>query len=378
MDIIAIALLAVLAGAEGWDAIETYGKAKPAWLSTFLELPQGIPSHDTFRRVFARLDPEQLELSFRDWVGTLVAQLGAHVIAIDGKTVRGSDDGRKNLKALQMVSAWSSEHRLVLGQTPVDSKSNEMTAIPVLLKQLDLKGTIITVDGMGTQTAIAHQIRSSQADYILALKGNQGNLCQTAKIWFERLERLELDPTVLLNDFKTVESGHHRVETRQVWGFRANQVFSEEVCGNWSGLQSLVVVLTPRRLWNKTTCETRLFMSSLDTEAQFFARYIRAHWEIENPLHWCLDVVFASDAERIRDRNASRNLSIFRRLSLNLLRQHPVKSSLKIKRYRARLENGFLLELLSHSLTQTTTLSYNCKNSGRRPIPAGVREQKSS
>jgi predicted transposase YbfD/YdcC len=210
LDIIAIALFGILAGADGWEAIETIGKAKQAWLETFLELPNGIPSHDTFRRVLGSLDPEQLESSFRDWVCSVIEQLGGEVIAIDGKTLRGSYDRGKNLKALQLVSAWSSEHRLVLGQTPVDSKSNEITAIPVLLQQLDLKGTIVRVDAMGTQTAIAQQICQAQADYILALKGNQGHNSQTAHSWFERFEQLELDPRVLADDFKVVESGHHR------------------------------------------------------------------------------------------------------------------------------------------------------------------------
>jgi predicted transposase YbfD/YdcC len=355
LDVITIALFGVLAGAHGWEAIETYGKAKQAWLQTFLELPKGIPSHDTFGRVFASLDPEQLELSFRDWVGTVVEQLGAQVIAIDGKTLKGSYDRGKELKALQLVSAWSSEHRLVLGQTPVDAKSNEITAIPVLLEQLNLRGTIITIDAMGTQTAIAQKIRASEADYILALKGNQGNLCQRAQAWFERFERQELEPRVLVDDFKAVESGHHRVETRQVWVFRACEVFSPEVCAPWSGLQSLVVIRGERRLWNQTTCETRFFLSSLDTDASSFARLIRAHWEVENSLHWCLDVLFAEDASRIRTQNAARNLSILSRLSLNLLRQHPGKGSLKMKRYRAGLDNAFLLELLSYSLTPPTT-----------------------
>nr|WP_159788244.1 ISAs1 family transposase [Sodalinema gerasimenkoae] len=188
-DIVVIALLAVLSGAEGWDAIETYGKAKQTWLATFLSLPNGIPPHDTFRRVLSRLDPSQLEARFQDWIGSLLETLDATVVAIDGKTLRGSYDREHHLKALQLVSAWSTEHRLVLGQTPVDSKSNEITAIPVLLEQLDLAGAIVTIDAMGTQKAIAQQIHEAKADYILALKGNQGSLHATARAYFEEFEQ---------------------------------------------------------------------------------------------------------------------------------------------------------------------------------------------
>jgi len=355
LDIMTIALLAVLAGAEGWQGIETYGQAKKTWLRTFLELPNGIPSHDTFRRVFAQIDPEAMESSFRHWVGTLIEHLGSEVIAIDGKTVKGSYDRNHNLKALQLVSAWADEHRLVLGQTAVNSKSNEITAIPLLLEQLDLTGTIVSVDAMGTQTAIAHQIHQGGADYILALKGNQGRLSQTAHNWFEGFERQEFDPEMVSDYFQGVESGHHRTETRQVWVFPAKEVFSSSVCSSWSGLQSLVVIRSQRRLWNQTTCETRFFLSSLDTDAQSFARYLRAHWGIENSLHWCLDVVFSEDASRIRTPQAAHNFSCLRRLALNLLRQHPGKESLKMKRYRAGLEDTFLLSILSYAFSSIVT-----------------------
>ena len=339
----------MLAEAEGWQGIETYGQAKQAWLKTFLELPNGIPSHDTFRRVFAHIEPAAMESSFRDWVGTLMKHLDSEVIAIDGKTVKGSYDRNQNLKALQLVSAWADEHRLVLGQTAVDSKSNEITAIPLLLEQLDLTGAIVSVDAMGTQTAIAHQIHQAGADYILALKGNQGHLSQTARNWFEGFEAEPVDPEVLSDYFQGVESGHHRVETRQVWVFPAKDVFSSSVCSDWSGLESLVVIRSQRRLWNQTTCETRFFLTSLDTDAQSFAHYLRAHWGVENSLHWCLDVVFAEDASRIRTPQAAQNFSCLRRLALNLLRQHPGKESLKMKRYRAALEDAFLLSILSHA-----------------------------
>lgn len=349
-DIVVIALLAVLAGAEGWDAMETYGKAKEAWLATFLSLPHGIPSHDTFRRVWSRLDPTQLEARFQHWIASLLETLDATVVAIDGKTLRGSYDREHDLKALQLVSAWCTEHRLVLGQIPVDSKSNEITAIPLLLKQLDLAGTIITIDAMGTQTAIATQIQDADADYILALKGNQGNLHTLAAAWFEDFEQQDCPQERMVDHCHLLESGHQRIERRSCWVFRASEVFEASVGQRWSGLQSVVVIRSQRQLWNKTTCETRFFLSSLAVDAAHFTRSVRSHWEIENSLHWSLDVVFAEDSSRIRSEHGAHNLRILRRLALNLLRRHPGKGSLKIKRYRAGLDNHFLLEILAASL----------------------------
>lgn len=346
LDILAIALFAMLAGADSWVAIETYGNAKRSWLATFLALPNGIPSHDTFARVFARLDPVALESSFQQWIGALVSRLGAQVIAIDGKTLRGSYDREGKIKALQMVSAWASEHRLVLGQCPVSSKSNEITAIPVLLEQLDLAGCIVTLDAMGTQSTIAQQIQHQQADYILALKQNHPTLAKQAKTWFEHFQAKPLESGDY-TQYQHCESGHHRIESRTVWQFPVAQIFSEQQQTDWLGLQSLVVIHSNRRLWHKTTSEVRYFLSSLSVDAQAFAQYIRAHWGIENQLHWCLDVVFAEDACRVRKDHAPRNLSLLRRLALNLLRQEPSKASLKMKRYRAGLDNEFLLKILA-------------------------------
>ncbi|MGD2180696.1 ISAs1 family transposase [Lusitaniella coriacea] len=348
LDIMTLAVFALLAGAEGWVGIETYGKAKEDWLKTFLELPNGIPSHDTIARLFARLDPEALEASFQEWMGMLVGKLGGEIVAIDGKTLRGSYDREEGVKALQMVSAWASEHQLVLGQCPVSSKSNEITAIPVLLKQLDLSRTIVSIDAMGTQTALAEQIQRQKADYILALKENQGKLWGRAKNWFEVWQKDTAIGTY--SDYQSCESGHHRVETRQVWQFSATEVFSPEQYAAWSGLQSLVVIRSQRRLWNKTTIETRFFLSSVAADAQAMAGYIRSHWGIENQLHWCLDVLFREDSCRIRSGHAPRNLSLLRRLALNILRQDSSPGSLKMKRYRAGLDNNFLLQILAASV----------------------------
>jgi len=349
VDIITIALFVILSGADGWVAIETYGLAKQEWLETFLDLPNGIPSHDTFARVFARLDPFMLESSFQQWVRLVASNLGAQVIAIDGKTVKGSYERAQGVKGLQMVSAWASEHCLVLGQCAVDTKSNEITAIPVLLEQLDLSGAIITIDAMGTQTAIAQQIYQAQADYILALKKNHPTLSQMASEWFEHYkEQSKCSGTTV--DYCQCESGHHRTETRRLWQIPVAEVFAPDSIAAWAGMQTLVVVESSRRLWNQETQEVRFFISSLTVDAETFARYIRSHWGVENQLHWCLDVTFREDASRIRTDHAPLNISLMRRLALNLLRQENSKGSLKMKRYKAAMDNQFLLKILSDAV----------------------------
>uniref|UniRef100_B8HPB8 Transposase IS4 family protein n=1 Tax=Cyanothece sp. (strain PCC 7425 / ATCC 29141) TaxID=395961 RepID=B8HPB8_CYAP4 len=346
LDIIAIALFAVLAGADSWVGIETYGQAKRAWLETFLALPNGIPSHDTFARVFARLDPEALETRFQHWVKGVVSTLGAQVIAIDGKTAKGSYDREGGVKALQLVSAWASEHRLVLGQCAVDTKSNEITAIPVLLEQLALAGCIVSIDAMGTHQTIAAQIHKQQADYILALKGNQPTLFKQAQQWFEEFQTGS-NAGAEYTQHQQCETAHHRIESRRVFQVPVEQVFTPKQGRDWAGLRSLVVIQSQRCLWNKDTTETRYFLSSLSTDAATFAHYIRAHWGIENQLHWCLDVVFNEDKSRIRKDHAPRNFSLLRRLTLNLLHRDSSKGSLVMKRYRAGLDDQFMMQLLT-------------------------------
>lgn len=347
LDIIGIALLAVIAGAEGWDEIEVYGQSKEEWLKTFLELPNGIPSADTFARVISNLDPEAMEAGFQSWVSQLADCLKGQLIALDGKTSRGSYDREGGVKALQLVSAWASEQKLVLGQCQVSSKSNEITAIPILIEQLNVKGAMVSIDAMGTQTTIAAQLRDKGADYLLALKGNQGNLHQQAEAWFAAYEAGAVSENV--SQYQSCEAGHHRIEQRQVWRIPADEVFTPEQCEAWVDLASLVVVQAKRCLWNKTTLETRYFLSSATFSAQAFAPKIRGHWGIENPLHWSLDVVFGEDRSRLRRDHAPRNFSLLRRLSLNLLRQESSKGSLKGKRYRAGLDNRFMLKILAAS-----------------------------
>lgn len=347
IDIIVIALFAVISGADSWVGIETYGGAKEEWLKQFLELSNGIPSHDTFARVFARLDPEKLETQFRNWVQTIAGKLSAQVIAIDGKTSRGSYDREKGIKDLQLVSAWATSSRLVLGQEAVDKKSNEITAIPKLLEQLELKGCIITIDAMGTQKNIAQQICQAGADYILALKGNQGQLSKQVRTWFEGQQ--DSSAQWLETGWHQTEEGHHRLETRTIWQIPASQVLPLELRQPWQKLQTLIIVESTRQLWNNTTHEFRFFISSLEATNEQFADYIRSHWGIENQLHWCLDVVFGEDDSRIRQGHSARNMSLMRRFTLNLLRQENSNRSLTMKRYMAAMDNDFLLKVLADS-----------------------------
>ncbi len=346
--IVTIAILAMLAGADGFVAIERYGRAKQRWLETFLDLPHWIPSHDTFGRVIGALDPQALETGFLAWVSGITETLGLELIHIDGKTARGSYDREGNLKALHSVSAWSSEHGLVLAQQRVDSKSNEITAVPVLLKLLNLKGTVVTLDAMGTQTAIATQIKQAEGDYVLALKGNQGTLSRAVETWFEQAEASGWDG-IDYDYHETLESSHHRIETRQVWTVPVSQLPPLPRQSQWAGLTTVVMVRSTRQLWNKTTTDVRFYISSLLSNAVRHAQVIRSHWSVENSLHWVLDVTFNEDASRIRQGDAAQNLGLIRRLSVSLLKREASKLSLKMKRYTAAMDNDFMLKILAAS-----------------------------
>lgn len=353
-DILIIGILSVIAGGKGWEDMENYGLSKYDWLKEFLDLPWGIPSADTFRRVFERINPKVFEQCFQRWVQSIVETVGVQVIPIDGKTLKGSYDREQGKSALHLVSAWSSEYRLVLGQVKVTDKSNEITAIPALLELLDIAGCIITIDAMGTQTAIASQIYNAKADYVLALKANHPKLHTQVKDWFE--QRLAQGFEGITNSYdERVEKGHHRTEKRQVWCVPISQLPPLHHQDNWVGLKCVVMVVRVRHLWNKTTREVQFYLTSLDCDASKLGQAIRLHWGIENGLHWTLDVTFHEDACRVRTGHAPQNLSLLRRIALNALNlEQSFKRSNRQKSNRAAMDNNYMLTILAACLS-----SYN-------------------
>lgn len=350
-DILMMAILAVIAGARGWEDIENYALSKQDWLGEFLALPNGIPCPDTFRRVFERLNPQVFEQCFQRWVQSLVDSLGLQVIAMDGKTLKGSYDRESGSKALHVVSAWASDHRLVLGQLKVADKSNEITAIPALLELLDLSGCMITIDAMGTQKAIAAQILKGNADYVLTLKANHPTLYGQVKAWFEQAHAQGFAGIDVSID-ERVEKGHHRLEKRQVFSVPVTQLPPLHEQADWVGLRSVVMVVRVRQLWNKTTREVQFYLTNLNSDAQKLGRAIRLHWGIENTLHWTLDVTFSEDAVRIRSGHAPQNVAILRRIALNALnRESSLRRSTRQKSNRAAMDNQYMLKVLIAALS---------------------------
>jgi len=349
-DILIIAILSVISGARGWEDIQNYGLSKYQWLSEFLKLPEGIPCADTFRRVFERINPKVFEQCFRRWVGSIVETVGAQVIPIDGKTLKGSYDRAVGKTALHLVSAWSSQHRLVLGQVKVADKSNEITAIPALLELLDIAGCIITIDAMGTQTAIASQIFNAKADYVLALKANHPTLHAQVKGWFEQHLPQGFEGITHSYD-ERVEKGHHRTEKRQIWCVRVSQLPPLHNQSDWAGLKCVVMVVRVRHLWNQTTREVQFYLTSLDCDARKLGQAIRLHWSVENGLHWTLDVTFNEDACRVRTGHAPQNLSLLRRIALNALNlEQSFQRSNRQKSNRAAMDNNYMLTILAACL----------------------------
>jgi len=350
ISVVMIALLASIAGSQGWEDIEVYGESHLPWLSSFLPLPFGIPSADTYRRLFERISPESFERSFQSWLNSLVADLGVQVLPIDGKTVKGSYDRNQGKSALHVVSAWASEHRLWLGQIKVDNKSNELTAIAALLELLDIAGCIITIDAMGTQHEIAHRIHTKGADYVLVLKANHPSLFNQVQQWFESAQAKDFEGIDYSYEVR-VESGHHRTEKRQVWAVSLTQMQELYKQPQWTGLQTIVMVVRTRHLWNKTTREVMFYLSSLPPNAQHLGKVIRQHWSIENKLHWVLDVTFGEDASRIRTGHAPENMALLKRWSLNLLnRETSCKRSIRQKARRASMDEGYMLKVLEASM----------------------------
>lgn len=350
LSIVMIAILAVIGGATGWEDIETYAENHEMWLSTLFWLPNGVPHADTYRRLFERMAPEALECCFLGWVKPIVEGSGAQVIPIDGKTIKGSYDRNAKQSALHVVSAWASEHRLLLGQVKVGSKSNEITAIPAFLKLLDISGCIITLDAMGTQKEIAREIIGHGADYVLCLKANHPTLWAEVTAWFKAAEAANFADLEHSYDAR-VESGHHRREHRQVWAVPVAMMGDLHQIAQWTGLSTLVMVKRVRHLWNKITQETMVYLTSLPCDAAVIGRAIRTHWGIENQLHWVLDVTWGEDKSRIRRGHGGENMALLRRLAISVLNQETSKKrSLKQKAKRASMSPDYMLNVLAAGL----------------------------
>lgn len=345
IDVIVISLCAVMAGADDWVEIAAFGKEKKQWFKTFLELPKGIPSHDTFGRVFSLIHPGEFAKCFANWIRSAFPMGDSDVIAIDGKTARRSHDRANGKPPIHMVSAWAVRHRLILGQVKTEDKSNEIKAIPELLKVLDINGCVVTTDAMGCQKEIARQIVDQGADYVFSLKGNQGNLHKEVELLFEDAKK---------NDYKdlahtthtTVDGEHGRVETRSYTVTADVDWFEDK--SKWKKLTTFAMVESIREIGDQTTRETRYFISSLPCDARRFAEAARDHWGVENGLHWCLDISFREDDSRVRNGHAPENLAIIRRFALSLIKNdRQRKIGVKASRKRAGWSNTYLLHLLT-------------------------------
>lgn len=354
LDILFIALAAMLSGAEDFVTIAEYGGIKREWLQTILGLPNGIPSHDTFRRVFARLDPKQLEACLIAWAEALrskAAITGEEVVALDGKTLRHSFDTAAGTAAIHIVSAWASRARLCLGQVKVEEKSNEITAVPALLKMLDIRGCLVTADAMNCQKATARQITEQGGTFVLALKDNHPGLCEDVHLFVEHATKLKY-ADLTTRTLTTHDKDHGRIETRhyRLIGLPEGIAWADEKHA-WPGLVSIGIAESTRQIGEKTSTETRYYLTAIPVgpanSARRFARAVRYHWGIENSLHWSLDVSFNEDDCRVRKDNGPQNLAALRHVSLNLLkRDRTTKAGIKTRRLKAGWENSYLEHLL--------------------------------
>jgi predicted transposase YbfD/YdcC len=344
-DVLAIAICALLCGADSFEDMEVFGEAKSDWFATFLELPHGIPSHDTFNRVFAAIDPEKFLECFMRWTQGLRSAIAEEIVALDGKALRRAINAGDCPKVV--VGAWAADNGLALGQLKTDDKSNEITAVPTLLRALELSGCIVTLDAMGCQKEIAKEIKEADADYVLALKGNQGRTHEEIKSYLDEAIRRKAKELAYV---EIPDKGHGRLEIRRYWQSGQLEWFEDRAA--WEGLQSVGVVEAVRERNGQTSVERRYFLSSLSVDVQRFARAVRSHWSIENQLHWVMDVNFNEDQSRARSGYASENLATLRRWALNLIKadDQKKKRSLKGRMKAAGWDNRYLLHLLGINL----------------------------
>jgi predicted transposase YbfD/YdcC len=348
IDIVVIAICAVIAGADDWVAVADFGQAKAVWFQRFLALPNGIPAHDTFWRVFRLLNPEQFQDCFLAWIQAVSCVTQGQVIALDGKKLRRSQDKGSGKAAIHMVSAWASANGLTLGQRKVDDKSNEITAIPALLEVLDLRGCLVTMDAMGCQTEIAQTIVDKEADYLLALKANQGTLYEDVTLLFDDLT--QSDFTAYAYDHaKTVDKDHGRIEVRQAWTITDPALLRcLRTTEKWPNLHTLVKVQAERYVGDHQSLDTRYYISSCHASADHLLAATRTHWSIENSCHWVLDIAFREDESRLRKDHGAQNFAILRHIALNCLNQErTAKRGVKNKRLRAAWDHDYLLTVLS-------------------------------
>lgn len=363
-DILVLSICGFVCGVDNWVDLQEFGEIREDWFRTFLELPNGIPSHDTFGRFFAALDPEAFSRCFTTWMQAVAETTEGDVVAIDGKTLRRSFDRASKKAAIHMVSAWATGNGMVLGQVRTDEKSNEITALPKLLETLHLQGCIVTLDAMGCQKSVVGNLVDRGADYVISLKGNQGNLHQKTKDFFDEAlaERFETVPHVYT---ETREQAHGRSERRRYW--LTNRLGWLRDKDSWPGLQSVGMVESTRQVDGVTSRDVRYFISSLDgSDAGKFARAVRTHWSIENNLHWVLDVAFDEDSSRVRKDNAPENMAMLRHVALNLLKADTSKkSSISTKRKKA----GWSPEYLCHVLGLPSTYTPRLPSKGPRAAP---------